>query len=166
MKHKFLLVYTWFVRTLFIVFPDQPIVMRCRGFFYGLGMPKTGKDFQVSASTILRNLENIYVGDNVYLAPNVIINAIDTITLEDQVMVGFNTVLVSGNHTLLDMSYRYGQSKRSPIKIGKGSWVAANCTVIAGTHLGKACLVAANSAISGDCSAHGIYGGVPARKLK
>ena len=166
MKHTILLLYTWLIRSIFIIFPDQPIIMRCRGYFYGLGMPDCGKDFQVSASTVLRNLENIYVGDNVYLAPNVIINAIASVTLGEQVMIGFNSVLVSGNHTLLDNSYRYGKSKVSPIIIGNGSWIGANCTVTAGTELGGGCLVAANSAISGSCLKQGIYGGVPARKLK
>ncbi|WP_264346299.1 acyltransferase [Rheinheimera sp. MM224] len=123
-------------------------------------------DFQVSASAILRNLENIHVGQNVYIAPNVVINAITSITLEDEVMIGFNSVLVSGNHTLVDGSYRYGKSKVKQIIIGKGSWIAANCTVIAGTKLAEGSLLAANSSISGEFVDTGIYGGVPARKIK
>lgn len=166
MKHKFCLLYTWFVRTVLLFLPDQPLIMRFRGWSYGLAMPRCGRDFQVSASTILRNLENIHVGDHVYLAPNVIINAITTVKLGNEVMVGFNSVIVSGNHTREGMSYRFGKSKVASIMIGNGTWIAANCTVIAGATIGEGCLVAANSAIAGDCSLHGVYAGVPARKIK
>ncbi|MGI2216182.1 acyltransferase [Shewanella baltica] len=166
MKHKFCLLYTWFVRTFLILLPDQPLIMRFRGWCYSQVMPQCGRDFQVSASTLLRNLENISVGNHVYLAPNVIINAIAMVKLGNEVMVGFNSVIVSGNHTRIEMSYRFGKSKVNDILIGSGTWVAANCTVIAGAIIGDGCLVAANSAISGDCSSHGIYAGVPARKIK
>lgn len=166
MKHKLLLIYAWFVRTLTYFLPDHPLIMRIRGGFYSVGMIRCGCDFQVSSSVILRNLENIYVGNNVYLAPNVVVNAIDKITLSDEVMVGFNTVLVSGNHSLWSSSYRYGKSNKTPIFIGKGSWVAANCTVIAGAKIGSSTLVAANSAVIGDCTETGIYAGVPVKKIK
>lgn len=62
MKHKFLLIYSWFVRTILFFLPDMPLVMRLRGFLYGLGMAKSGKNIQVTHDAILRDLENMSMG--------------------------------------------------------------------------------------------------------
>ncbi|WP_076542430.1 hypothetical protein [Shewanella sp. UCD-KL21] len=166
MKHKFLLIYTWFIRLIFVCFPDQPLIMRLRGHFYSLGMKSCGSNFQVSSSVILRNLENLDFGSHVYLAPNVVINAISSVVLNDEVMVGFNSVLVSGNHSCIGGSFRFGDSITSPIIIGSGSWIGANCTIVAGARLPNSSLIAANSCFTGQFTESGIYGGVPSKFLK
>ncbi len=87
MSHKIGLIYSWFVRTILFFLPDIPLFMRFRGWCYSLAMKKTGKNFQVSANTILKGLPEFEVGANVYLAPGVIINAATKIKLEDEVML-------------------------------------------------------------------------------
>ncbi|MCL1049582.1 hypothetical protein L2755_08125 [Shewanella abyssi] len=166
MYHKFLLLYTWFVRTIFLILPDQPLVMRARGCCYSFGMKNCGKNFQASGSVILRNLGNMEFGSNVYLAPNVVINAIANVVLEDEVMIGFNSVLVSGNHSCVNGSYRFGDSLKAPILVGNGSWIGANCTVVAGASLAPSSLLAANSCLKGENVIKGVYGGVPSRIIK
>lgn len=166
MRHKFLLLYVWFVRTTLYFLPDQPLIMRFRGFVYSLFMAGSSKNFQVSASVVIRGLEKLSVGADVYLAPRVIINARDKITLESQVMIGFNSVIVSGNHSIYDGSYRFGPTNKSPIFIGYGTWVSANCTITAGVVIGSSCLIAANSAVVSSLSGNSIYGGVPAKFIK
>jgi acetyltransferase-like isoleucine patch superfamily enzyme len=165
-KHKFLLLYSWFIKTITVILPDQPSIMRFRGWLYSFGLSSCGINFQVSSSTVIRNLENITVGQNVYLAPNVVLNAIGSVLLDDEVMVGFNSVIVSGNHTRINGSFRFGKSKTSPIHISKGVWIAANCTITAGTRIGEGILIASNSSVSGvflDCK---MIGGVPAKQIK
>lgn len=160
---KLILLYTWFIRSSLYFLPDQPILMRFRGWLYGFAMPSVGRGFQVSASAILRNIVNLNVGDNVYIAPNVVINAIDEISLGSEVMVAFNSVLVSGDHTKIDGSYRYGKSKLSPIKIGTGSWIGANATILKGVEVGNGTLIAAGSVVPQGVYPTGVYGGVPAK---
>ncbi len=166
MIHSICLVYSWLVHLLFSCLPDQKCIMRLRGSCYSLMMPCSPKNFQVASTATLRNLENLYVGNDVYIAPGAIVNAIDTVTLGDEVMIAFNTVISSGNHTMLDNSYRFGVSKKSPILIKKGSWVAANCTVVAGTVIEEGCLIAANSTARGHCQEYCIYSGVPAKLVR
>ena len=48
MKHRLLLLYSWLVKTVLFFFPDVPLIMRFRGFLYGLGMPSCGSNFQVA----------------------------------------------------------------------------------------------------------------------
>jgi maltose O-acetyltransferase len=141
---------------------DMPSIMRFRGYCYLLVTSNRSSDFQVSSDVVLRNLENLTIGNSVYLAPGVIINAIGDIHLGDEVMVGFNSVLNSGNHTIKDNSYRYGDKHILPIYVAAGAWIAANCTITAGSNIGLCTLIAANSCYSGGSEDFAIYGGVPA----
>ncbi|MEX5734383.1 acyltransferase [Providencia hangzhouensis] len=111
MKHKLLLLYSWLIRTLFFLFPDIPFIMRTRGFFYSLAMKKSGKNLQIASSSVLKGLENLSVGNNCFFAINTIISASTYITIEDEVMVGYASIIESGNHTLENSSYRFGPLK-------------------------------------------------------
>lgn len=166
MIHRVALLFSWAVRVLMIWLPDHPLFMRFRGFMYSFAMKLCGKNFQVSASVIIKNLPNLSVGNNTYLAPNVVINAIAPISIQDEVMVGFNSVLVSGNHTRSGNSFRYGPSKMAPIDIQSGAWVGANCTILPGAKVGRCSVLAANSALNASTPDFSVYGGVPARLIK
>ncbi len=165
MKHKFFLLYSWFVRTLLFFLPDQPSIMKFRGWMYGLGMNRCGSNFQVSANVVIKGLENFLVGDDCYLAPGVVVNAIQYVELDCQVMIGFNSVLVSGNHSKSNGSYRFGKSRSAPIYIGFGSWVAANSTVVAGASIGSGVVIGANSFVKGNFSDDSVYVSLIPKKL-
>lgn len=162
MKHKVALLWSWFVSTFTWFLPDIPLTMRFRGRLYGIAMKICGKDFQVARGVTLRGLENISVGDHVYLAPGVVILASVDVIINDQVMLSYNTVIASGNHSLENGSYRFGPMIRSIIKIGYGSWLGANSTVVAGVNIGRSVLVAANSVVVKNIPDNCIVGGVPA----
>lgn len=166
MKHKILLIISWFIRTITIFYPDEKHIMRFRGYLYSWFIPRCGNNFQVAATVKIINLENLYIGNNVYIAHNVTINAITDILLEDEVMIGFNSVLVSGNHTLIKNSFRYGISSIQPIVIKKGSWIGANCTILSGSNIGECVLVAANSSVRGSLNDYSLYSGVPCKFVK
>lgn len=168
MKKKFLLLYSWLIRTLLIWLPDQPLIMKVRGFLYGLGMNNAGNNFQVSAYAQMYGLESISVGNNVFIATNVVLNAAEMITIESEVLIGIGTVIVSGNHTLDQKSgsYRFGVPSRQPIFIGFGSWLASNVTLSSGASIPKGTLIAANSFVGKPLTVKGIYGGVPVKLIK
>lgn len=166
MKHKFGLLYSWLVRVLTAGLPDAPICMRFRGWCYGLLMQRRGRDFQVSGSARLVGLESISVGRHVYVGPGAILLASHAIELGDEVMLAPYVVLADGNHTLYDGSYRYGPRATAPLTIGQGAWIAAHCTVVAGVSIGRGVLVAANSVVTSDVPDFRVVGGVPARVLR
>jgi acetyltransferase-like isoleucine patch superfamily enzyme len=166
MKHKGALLWSWFIGRITSFLPDSPHTMRLRGWLYGIAMKQRGKDFQVGNNVCLRGLENISVGNHVYFAPNVVILTSQEIIIEDEVMLAFNTVVTDGNHPLQNGSYRFGKRETSPVRIGRGAWIGANCTITAGVSIGKGSLVAANSAVVKDLPDHIIAGGVPARIIR
>ncbi len=166
MKHKLSLLYTWLVRLLLIWLPDQPVIMRFRGWLYSFMMIDAGRNFQVSANVIIKGLTKLKVGDDVYIAPNCILNCIAQISLESEVMLGFSSVLVSGNHSKIGNSYRFGESISHPIAIRKGAWVAANVTVLAGSVIPEGCVVAAGACVSSGFDNAKVLAGLPAKVIK
>ncbi len=90
----------------------------------------------------------------------------ELIIIEDEVIFGPNSIITSANHTKKDNSYRYGEPELKKIKIGKGTWVAGNCTITAGSLIGNGCLIAANSVVKNEIPENYMYGGVPGKIIK
>lgn len=170
MKHRYLLIYTWFIRTVLFFLPDIPIIMRFRGFLYGLGMISCGKNFQVSHDASIKALEYIQIGNNCYVANNVLFLGSGGTYIEDEVMIAPNCIIVSGKHSHFNESFRYGissQENKDKIVLSFGSWVGGNCTVYAGACLPKGSVLAANSLLNKKFeTGNSIYGGVPAKFIK
>jgi len=141
--------------------------MRFRGFLYGLFMKSCGQDFQVTHDSILRGIEKISVGRHCFVANGTFIMGNGEIIIEDEVMIGPNSVIIADNHTYSNGSFRYGKPKKGKIFLGKGSWIAANCTVQINSSLPQGSVLAANSFLNRSFSlSDSIYGGIPARYIK
>ncbi|PRP66921.1 acyltransferase [Nonlabens agnitus] len=166
MKLRLSILYSWFVRSMTFFLPNLPIIMRFRGFLYSLMMEECGEDFQVTSSAIINSLSGLKLKNNVYIGPNTVIIGTD-ITIEDEVLIGPNCVISGGNHSFFNGSFRFAPSISKPVIIQKGSWVAANCTITAGSVLPYRSILAAGAVLStnyhvGDA----LYGGVPAKYIK
>lgn len=149
------------------LFPGDAQGCRIRGLFYRPFLKKCGKNFQVSIGARLEHLQNIEIGNDVYIGPGCWICGIrGGIIFEDQVMLGPHICMVSSNHTSIKNSFRFGPGIGGQIHIGKGTWIAANCVITAGVTIGEGCLIAAGAVVTKDCEPFIIAGGVPAQKIK
>lgn len=134
--------------------PDAPLTMRLRWWLYSFGMQSCGSNFQVSSTTVLRGLEKISCGRDVYIGPNAFVMARESI-ISDEVLVAMNVVVVvDGNHgkNKETNSYRFCTGRRAEITIGSRSWVAANCVITAGSTIGKGQLVPPCTVVRGELS--------------
>jgi len=165
LKHKSLLLYSWFVRFATGWFPDAPITMRFRGWLYGLAMKRAGNNFQVASNVRINSLQNISVGNNSYIAPGSFLLISDGLDISDEVSIGPYVVIVDGDHTSIEGSYRYGGRNTKPISIGKGCWIASHVTITKGVTLGDGSIVGANSVVTKDIPAYTKAAGVPAKPL-
>lgn len=166
MKHKLVLIYSWFIRLIFLIVPDFPFTMRLRGFFYGLMMNECGKNFQVTNNAILKGLHNFSIGDHVFIGNNCIIMGSGELVIESEVMIAPNTVIVMGNHTSVNNSYRFGPIKKGKVIIRKGSWIGANCTIAIGAVLPENSVLGANSFLNKEFDIKkSLYAGAPAKHI-
>lgn len=168
MKHKLLLLYAWFVRTLFFFLPDIPLFMRMRGWCYSIGMKQCGRNFQIAHSAIINGIELCRIGNNVYIANscNLILNGF--LEVGNEVMFGPGVLISTGNHQFDGNSFRYTKSKNQDVTIGKGCWIGGNSTILGNAVIPPKSIIAAGSVVTpNSCDdLSGIYGGVPARFIK
>ena len=146
--------------------PDNVIFLRLRGYLCKPFFGSCGKNLRIGRNITFYNSQNIYIGSNVYIAAGNWFNASEKIMINDDVMFGPQSVIVSSNHTLVKGSYRYGKPDSKKIIIGKGSWISANCTITAGSNIGLACLIASNTVVSKNVPDYSVYGGVPGKIIK
>ncbi len=146
--------------------PDLWPVLWLRGFLMRPSFKSCGKNLQVARRVTINFTNRVEIGSNVFVATGCWLHAHGGIALEDEVQLGPYAVLVSGHHTQFDGSYRFGPSKLAPIRICRGSWVAAHATVTKGVVIGCGALLAANSVATRDIPPFAMAGGVPARVIQ
>ncbi|PML12521.1 acyltransferase [Vibrio breoganii] len=156
----------WFCVLITSWLPDISVFVRLRGRLVSLFLPGKPKGFLMGRDVTLLSIDRLFIGDSVYLAKGVWINAIGTINLEDEVVVAPYTVMSSNNHGFKDGSVQRGGAHPSPIRVCFGTWLASHSVVCAGATVGSGCIVAANSVVTKSTDNNSVYAGVPARKIK
>lgn len=155
----------WFVCILTNWWLDNRITIRLRGMLFKPFISKCGKNFSVGKWVQLKSTHRLTIGDNVYFATGVWLNAMGGITIEDEVVMGPYVVISTGTHGFKDNSVRFGGTIMEPVTIGRGTWLAAHVVVRAGVKIGSGVLVAGNAAVVEDVPDNVIVGGVPAKVI-
>jgi acetyltransferase-like isoleucine patch superfamily enzyme len=111
---------------------------------------------------------NITVGNNCSVNFNTIIYGHGGVTIGNDVRIAANSVIVPANHVFDDATQliaRQGETRQGII-IKDDVWIAAGCTVLDGVTIETGCVIAAGAVVTRSTEPYGIYGGVPARKIK
>lgn len=112
------------------------------------GYIEIGDRCAVNAFSIVHGAGGVIIGNNVAIAPQVMI--------------------VSQNHNFSDASkpiYEQGVTN-GKIVIEDDVWIGSGAKVLAGVTIRKGCVIAANAVVTKDTEANGIYAGVPAKLIK
>ena len=146
--------------------PDGPVSCRVRGFLSRPFFKKCGKNFTYGKNVHFVGPHGIEIGDDVYLAAGCWLIGSGGIVIEDEVIFGPYAIVAAGSHKFKNGSARFAGAKRSPVKIGRGSWIAAHAMVAPGVSIGVGNLIAANAVVTHDSPPNVVMGGVPAKILK
>ena len=111
-----LIKYLWYnaVMTATAWLPDVRPVLQLRGFLARPAFKKCGSNFQIAGGVMINFPNCLEIGRDVYFGPGSWIHAPGGIVVEDEVQLGPYVVLITGDHTLKDGSYRYGPGKPWP----------------------------------------------------
>jgi len=90
----------------------------------------------------------VFIGENVMIAPNVVIVAFDH---------GFENI---------EIPMVFQKKVEAPIYIEDNVWIASNSTIVKGVRIGEGSIVAANSLVNRDVEPFSIVGGVPAKFIR
>lgn len=146
--------------------PDNVVILRFRGFLARPFFNRCGANLRLGRNLTFYNPSKIAIGRDVYIAEGNWFAAGEEISIGKEVIFGPKSVITSSNHTRKDGSFRFGPPERSPITIGNGCWIAANCTITAGTSLGETVLVAANTVTRGVIPNNVLYAGTPGKVIR
>ena len=146
--------------------PDFVVFLRFRGWLVRPFLGQCGNNFRLGRNITFYNPQKIKIGSNVYIAYGSWFSADEIIELESEVVIGPYCLFSSSNHTKINDSFRYGKPVANKILIGKGSWIAGHCSIIAGSSVGKGCLVAANSVVNSITDDNSMLAGNPIRVIK
>lgn len=168
-KFHRLIRYDWplhFVLLLTNWLPDNVPFLRLRGWLASHFLGSCGKGLELGRSITFYNPSKIEIGNNVYIAYGCWFMAGGKIRIEDEVLFGPYSVIVSSDHIRKASSYRYGSEHTAPITIRNGCWIAAHVTVTAGTLIGQGTVVAAGAVVRGEMPSNSLVAGQPARVIK
>lgn len=144
--------------------PDNPITCRFRGYIVKLFV-KAGKGLEIGARVKFLYTAGITLGNYVYIAGGCWVSGRGGLVIEDEVVIGPYSIIVTSNHTFVNGSARFAPATYAPVLIGKGSWLASHVVITSGTKIGKGNLIAANSVVTKDTSDDVIIGGIPGKVI-
>lgn len=128
---------------LFASFGSNTIVKE--GFRCNFGFNVSiGNDCYVNYDVKFLDSFPIEIGNNVFIAPNVIVSAV--------------------THPLVAQNRRNLQG--GTVKIEDDVWIGANATILPNVTLGKGCVVAAGAVVTKDVAPNTVVGGIPAKFIK
>jgi maltose O-acetyltransferase len=102
------------------------------------------------------------MGERVFINRNCLVECCGGVEIGSDVHLAFGVSLITSTHILGPSERRCGNAEVRPIRIGRGAWLGANCTVLPGVTIGSGAVIAAGSVVTRDVPADCLVAGVPA----
>ena len=150
------------VNLLTSLLPNSYLTSRIRGFLIRPLLGKCGRKFRIASGVIINNPSRLSIGDNVYIAHNVWINATGGLEIGDDSIIGPMSVIVTSKH-IFENNKAVNKGIFNPVVIGKGCWIASHCVITDGVVIGDGVLVAAGAVVTHNISNNVMIGGIPAK---
>jgi len=131
------------------------------------GFASVGRDVFLGEDLWVEYPGRLHIAEHVGINQGSFINAGGGVSIADWVLIGPNVTIYSQDHDVssADVPLAMADDVRSPVVIGEGAWLAANCTVLAGVSIGEGAVIGAGAVVTKDVPAYAIVGGVPARVI-
>lgn len=125
---------------------------------------------RVSRSTIAPGTffgsRRVQIGERAFINHRCFFDAGAWITVEEDVDIAMGCYFITSTHAPDQLHKQAGTARSSPIRIGRGTWVGANVTVLPGVSIGPMSVIAAGSVVTEDLRGGALYAGAPAKYKK
>lgn len=149
-----------------IIFPNKKEANRIRGILLSPFFLKSGKNIQIAKGVRFIQINKMKLGDNVYIAHDVWINATGGLEIESDVIISPKVVIATTKHVYENNIISNKKSEVDKIIIKRGSWIASNSVLTKGIVIGKGVIVGACSSVTKSIPDYCFAGGVPAKIIK
>ena len=112
--------------------------------------------------------EGFHIGNEVGISHNTYIQVRGRVVIEDNVIIGPNSMIISENHLFANTELpinRQGVSRKG-VTIKYGSWIGCGVIILDGVTIGRNSVIAAGALVSKDVPDFEVHGGIPAKLLK
>jgi len=109
---------------------------------------------------------NLTVGTDVFMNQGVFVEATAPVSIGDGCLLGMDSMVVTSHHPVDPEGRISPHGEGVPVSIGERVWIGARAVVLPGSVVESDCVIAAGAVVRGHCTAHGLYAGVPARRIK
>jgi acetyltransferase-like isoleucine patch superfamily enzyme len=140
-------------------------------YIWGRKNATIGKKSKIHPTVIFRQGERIKIGSNCLINHNNVFQAgklKGQIIIGNYVQTGANVMIFAFNHCtelsgipMIEQDYLDGD-----IIIEDDVWIGAGSIILAGVHIAKGAVIAANSVVNKNIPEYAIAGGVPAKVIK
>ncbi|GAB3072997.1 hypothetical protein GCM10027053_42830 [Intrasporangium mesophilum] len=101
-----------------------------------------------------------------FLNREVFIEAEAPVRIGRNTLIGPRVTIITATHEIGGPDFRADRLTHLPVTIGDGCWIGAGATILAGVSVGEGCVVGAGAVVTRDADPHGLYAGVPARRVR
>lgn len=153
------ILFWWLVQA--IVFPLTPHpfnAIRCT--LLRLFGGQIGKGVLIRPTARFTYPWKIEIGDYSWIGDDVVLYSLDYIRIGQHCVISQNSYLCTGSHDARDRTFNL---MTTPIVIGNGVWIAANCFVGPGVQIGANAVIGARSSVFSDIPAQQVSWGTPCR---
>jgi lipopolysaccharide O-acetyltransferase len=106
----------------------------------------------------------IRIGDGVVMRHHVTLSAVESIVVEEDVLIAAWTSIYDSDHTIgPEGNAIWYPHRAAPVRIGRGSWLGERVMVLRGADIGRHCVVGAHSVVTGAIPDYSVAVGAPAR---
>jgi len=109
---------------------------------------------------------NLTIGPAGYMNQKVFLEAIAPVTIGVGCAFGMEAMVLTSHHEVADDGTWSPTSTGRPVTIGDRVWVGARVTILPGTIIESDVIIAAGAVVHGTLRSHGVYAGVPARRIR
>lgn len=108
---------------------------------------------------------NLVLGPNVYMNRGVFVEAVAPVTIGADCAFGMEAMVVTSHHPI-DAGRWEPVSTGRGVTVGDRVWVGARALILPGARIDDDTVIAAGAVVVGHCRSHGVYAGVPARRIR
>lgn len=127
----------------------------------------TGKNVSISSHVIIKNPQNISVGNDVTINEYSFISGAGKLEIGDNVLIGHGVSIITSSHVFKDntIPIRIQGITKSKVIIEDNCWIGAKATILPGVVIAKGTIVGAGAVVTKNTLPYSIVTGIPAKMI-
>ncbi|WP_426725015.1 DapH/DapD/GlmU-related protein [Curtobacterium flaccumfaciens] len=110
--------------------------------------------------------KHLTIGRGVFCNRNVTVEAVAPVTIGANTAIGMQVLIMTSHHEI-DAQGRWSDvATGRPVVVEEHVWIGGRATILPGAHIEHDVVVAAGAVVVGRLTAHGVYAGVPAKRIR